>query len=495
MSKNKHVEPRTLKGFNDQLPEDVIARIEVVGAIEKVFRRFGFIPLETPALEHLDVLLGTGGDQTNKELFRLESPEGDEIALRFDHTVPFARLLAQYPDKLKTPFRRYAIGPVWRADKPGPGRFRQFTQFDIDIAGSNVIACDAEIVAVTCEAMQSIGLSRFTVLVNNRKLIDALLESTGIKEEAKHKHILRVIDKLQKVGVDNVRLELGPGRVDESGDPIPGVNLKDEAIDAVLTFIAVKGDSRSDVVDHVESALPDSQLAKTAVAEMRELDECLIALGVSEEHGKFDPSLARGLDYYTGPVFEVALSDAPEFGSVGGGGRYDGLVQRFMNRPIPCTGISVGLDRLLAALAHLEIQPRRGTLTDVLVVTMGKVPKSETLKIAQELRSTIIIDNTGRKRNINTEAFLASKKKMGMGNQLSHADHYAIPVAVIIGEDELANGQVSVKDLMAGKEQREGIEDRDEYRQAGKAGQVTVERAEMIKTVAALLDAKLADES
>ena len=479
MAGNKNlVDPVTLKGFQDFLPEDLIPRKRLIQKIEQVFEQFGFAPLDTPALEYLDVLLGTGGENTNKELFRLESPEGEAIALRFDLTVPFARLLAQYPDRLKPPFRRYAIGPVWRADKPGIGRFRQFVQCDIDVAGAATVAVDAEVIAVMCAVMTALGVPEFTVLVNNRKLIDALLGSCGITELARQKHVLRVVDKLAKVGLDNVRRELGPGRIDESGDPIPGVQLTGETIDKILGFVALSAPTRRTMIDQCAANLPDSPQTQEALAEMRELADALDALGVLEQQACFDPSLARGLDYYTGPVFEMILPNAREFGSVMGGGRYDGLVERFANRPTPCTGMSVGLDRLLAALNYLGLAVSEKTPVQALVVTIGNVPKAETLRLASELRAA----------GIRTECFFASKKKMQMGNQLAHADHYGIPVAVIVGEDELAQGVVSVKDLRAGKEQRANIEDREAYREAGKTGQVTVPRSSMTATVKELLD-------
>ncbi|MBI2423567.1 MAG: histidine--tRNA ligase [Candidatus Hydrogenedentes bacterium] len=472
-SESNRVEPRILKGFQDLLPAQLLPRKEVISRIERIFQRYGFSPLESPALEYLDILLGPGGEGANKELFRLQSPEEEDIALRFDLTVPFARMMAQYPDRLKPPFRRYAIGPVWRADKPGPGRFRQFTQFDIDVAGSPVVSVDAEIIAIMCAIMAELAVPDYCVLINNRKVIDALLEDCGIVSLDQQKHVLRVIDKLAKVGEENVRLELGPGRVDESGDPIPGVQLSPPVIDRILQYVAITGASRAEVLDRLRSFLPQSPHAHEALEELEEIDAALQALDISETHARFDPSLARGLDYYTGPVFEMILPTAPQFGSVMAGGRYNQLVERFKAQPMPCTGMSVGLDRLLAALDCLGQVQAAATPTQVLVVTMGKVPRNETLRLAQELR------NAG----FNTETYLASKKKMQMGNQLSHADHYQIPVAVIIGEDELARGEVSVKDLREGKEAREDIEDREAYRQAGKAGQVTVARSVLIETV------------
>lgn len=465
------VEARTLKGCQDLLPEDMIPRKKVIRAIEEVFEKYGFLPIETPALEHLDTLLGAGGEETNKELFRLESPEGEAIALRFDMTVPFARLLAQYPDKLKTPFRRYACGPVWRGDKPGPGRFRQFTQFDIDAAGSESVAVDAEIIAIMSEVMQAVGVDDFSVLVNNRKVVDALLYGHNVRCPARHRHVLRVVDKLAKVGLENVRLELGEGRIDESGDPIPGVKLDAETIDGLLAFLAIQADTRRGVVDAMAAALPPSEQTTVALGEMEMLAACLDALGIDERHALFSPSLARGLDYYTGPVFETILPNAPEFGSVMGGGRYNQLVARFLDEPIPCTGMSVGLDRLVAALRHLGALSSAKTNVQALIMTLGNVPVAEAMRTAAELRQ----------HGIRAEVYFGSKRSLKA--QLSHADRFEIPVAVILGEDELAQGMISIKDLAAGKQQRAAIADHDAYRQAGKTAQITIPRAQLVATV------------
>jgi len=471
----RFVEPRTLRGFQDLLPQDFIPRKAVIAVIEAIYEKYGYLPLDTPAVEHLETLLGTGGDETNKELFTLETPEGEPVALRYDLTVGFARLLAQYPDRLKVPFRRYASGPVWRVNKPGPGRFRQFTQLDIDAAGSENVALDAEIIAIMCEILTTLGVEGYEVTVNTRRLMDAVLEGCGIPEQDRQKHVLRVVDKLAKVGVDNVRLELGPGRIDESGDPIPGVGLTRQAVEKILEFIAVKADTRAGVVEKLRGILPPGEAADSALRELEELAEDLDALGLPERHVKFDPSLARGLDYYTGPVFEAVLTDTPEFGSVMGGGRYNQLVSRFLDQNIPCTGMAVGLDRLTSALAHLGLIPTVKTTVQVLVVTMGRVPARETLKVAAELRAT----------GIRTEAFFGPK--MNLKSQLSHADRNQIPVAVILGEDEVARGQVAVKDLLAGKKERADITDHAAYRQAGRVSQVTVARQDMVETVRGIL--------
>jgi histidyl-tRNA synthetase len=327
-----------------------------------------------------------------------------------------------------------------------------------------------------CEILGALGADNFEVLVNTRRLMDAVLEGCGIVEQERQKHVLRVVDKLAKVGVDNVRLELGPGRIDESGDPIAGVGLTAETVDSILSFIAVKAETRRGVVDKLRDVLPAGEAAESALRELDELAGDLEALGLSERHVKFDPSLARGLDYYTGPVFEAVLTDAPEFGSVMGGGRYNQLVSRFLDQNIPCTGMAVGLDRLTSALTRLGLIPKVKTTVQVLVVTMGKVPARETLKVAAELRAA----------GIRTEAFFGPK--MNLKNQLSHADRNQIPVAVILGEDEIARGEVSIKDLLAGKKGREDISDHAAYRQAGRVSQVTVARGAMLDSVRQMLE-------
>lgn len=470
------VEPRTLRGFIDYLPERALARLRLLDAIRPVVERYGFAPVETPIVEHLETLVGAGGEESNKELFRFESPEEEPIALRFDLTVPFARLLAQYPEELKLPFRRYAFGPVFRADKPGPGRFRQFTQFDMDAAGSGEVAVDAEICAVLCEALTALGVGRFRLEINSRRLVDAMLHDAGITEVERQKHVLRVVDKLAKVGLHNVRLELAQGRIDESGDPIRGVGLEPDQIERIVAFLALGGDSRRAVLASIDSFLKPSSLRDEALAEMQELAACLDVLGLDDAAVPFVPSLARGLDYYTGPVFEMKLPDAPQFGTVAAGGRYDGLVQRFSPNQVSATGASFGVDRLLAAIESLAGVPPRRTTTQVLITVFRGVAREEYLRMASELR----------RAGFGTEVFFG-KKKASLTDQLSHANALGIPVAVIAGGDELARGEVAVKDLRAGAAARAGIEDHEAYREAGKSGQVTIARTDLIRHIAGLL--------
>lgn len=476
------VDPRTLKGFRDYLPQEMILRNRVIDKIRRVYEGFGFLPIDTPVLEHLTTLIGTGGEAINKELFRLNSPEGEPVAMRFDLTVPFARIVAQYPNQIKLPFRRYHIGPVFRADKPGPGRLRQFTQFDIDAAGSDCIAVDAEIIAAMCEVMRALGLKNtarhadYQIRVNDRRLMDALLNGCMIREVDVQKHVLRVIDKLQKVGLQSVQQELAEGRVDESGDPIPGVGLSKPTIDLITQFVSAKGNSRRDVVAALSELLPDSEASCHAIEAMYTLDTALKSLGISESEAVFDPRLTRGLDYYTGPVFEAFLCGAPSFGSVMGGGRYDRLVERFLDRTIPGTGVSIGLERLIDGLVEIGKAETCPTTTKVIVLSTKDVPVSEPLSVARELR------NAG----FATDVYVGTADT-SMRDQFSYANAMNIPIAVILGPSEIESGFLSVKDLYEGREQRAGTENRDQYKKGSRIGQLSVPRADLVKTVKALV--------
>ena len=470
------VRPQTLKGFQDLLPQDAILQNHVVGKAREVLERFGFLPIDTPALESLSVLTGTGGEETNKEIFSLESPEAEPIALRFDLTVPFARYLAQYRDELKLPFRRYHFGAAWRADKPGPGRFRQFSQLDFDAAGSASMAVDAEIVQVMCEVLDAVGVEGYVVTANHRKLVDALLLGCGIADEGQHKHVLRVVDKLAKVGIDNVVKELGEGRIDESGDPIRGVGLDAASIGAIERFLAVTGDSRAAVLDGVRAMLPAGDATSQAVGETQAFLDALDQLGVAEARVQLTPSLARGLDYYTGPVYEAILPAAPRFGSLAGGGRYDGLVSRFGGDEIPATGGSIGISRFLAILEEIGAVEPMTTTTEVLVTVMDADLMPHYLSIAADLR----------RAGVNTEVYFGGPTDR-FRDQMSLANRRGLRLAIILGGDEAEAGTVAIKDLQAGKAGRQEVADRQQYVKLGKTGQVTVPRDQCVHTVLQLL--------
>lgn len=476
------VPAQTLKGYRDILPEELIFQNAMIEKIRRVLELYGFLPLDTPCVEYLATLTGTGGEETEKDIIRFKSREGEDVGLRFDLTVPFARLLAQYPEQLRLPFRRYQLAPVFRNDKPGEGRYRQFRQFDFDAAGSESIAVDAEIVAVICEILKIVGLDnggqshQFQVRVNNRKILELIMRAAGLPDFETQRRALRVIDKLLKIGEQNVRRELGRGRIDESGDTIRGVGLSESAIDKIMRLILITAPTRVGIIDalaHELAALSDSG---AVLDEMREFDRCLAAQDVSEKDVVFYPSLARGLDYYTGPIFEAYVLDAPDVGAIIGGGRYDQLVDRFLEKKIPATGASFGLDRFTAALKRLGKAPTLATITQVLIVSMAGVPPSHLLKIADMLRA----------EDISTEVYFG-EARVRLSDQLSAANLRGVPVAVIIGPDEVQASKASVKDLQTGLSSRAGIEDRDAFRKAGKAGQVTVDLADLAATVKSIL--------
>ncbi|MCX8063923.1 MAG: histidine--tRNA ligase [Candidatus Hydrogenedentes bacterium] len=478
MNKNT-VEPRLLKGFQDSLPPKSQIKQQIKSKISQIFENYGFVYIETPAIEPTEILLGPGGENIEKEIFYFNTPEGENVCLRFDHTVPFARLIAQYPEVIKLPFKRYTIGPVWRADKPGLGRYREFIQMDADIAGTNDLSADAEIVSIMVDTMNSLGFKGFQVLINNRKLIDALLIQHSITDIMKQKHIMRVIDKLPKVGIENVKKELGEGRIDESGDPIKGVGLPREVIERIISFITITGDTRKEIISHVEKFFKGDPEAENSIKEMKDLDEYLEALGISDSVAVYSLSLTRGLDYYSGPVFETVLLQAKQVGSVIGGGRYDSLVSRFIEKPVPCTGMSIGLDRLISAMEQMNlIQPNQYYPYEVIIARIGNVPMKQALELAKVLREA----------GIKTSVYMGNKPRPPLKDQLSLADHYNIPVAVIIGEEELNRGEVCIKDLYYGEKAREGITNREEYRGAGRVSQLTVPKEKVVDTVKEMLN-------
>jgi len=476
------VPAQTLKGYRDILPEEMIFQNQLIEEVRQVLERYGFVPLDTPCVEYLTTLIGTGGEETDKDIIRFKSREKEDVGLRFDLTVPFARLLAQYPEQLRLPFRRYQLAPVFRNDKPGEGRYRQFRQFDFDAAGSESIAVDAEIVAVMCDLLKAVGLrnqpdsQQFQVKVNSRKVLELILTTANVHDNETQKRVLRVVDKLLKIGIENVRKELGQGRKDESGDEIRGVGLPEDTINRILRPIIAEGSSRAQVIDALAQSFPQNAQSEHVLGEMRELDRCLQAMDIAEYDAVFYPSLARGLDYYTGPIFEAYLVQAPEIGAVIGGGRYDQLVDRFLEKKIPATGASFGLDRFTAALKRLDTMESSATITQALILSMAGVPSSHLLKVATSLR----------RAGIQAEVYFGESGSR-LSDQLSMANLRQIPVAVIIGPDEYQTNKASVKDLRAGLSSRAGIEDREAFRKAGKAGQISVDLDQLPATVKSML--------
>lgn len=473
---SERVTPQLHKGLRDLLPEEMIARQRMIADMSAVCERFGFVPLATPAIERMDVLTGSdAGDEAAGSIFRVDAPEDDVLGLRFDLTVPLARVVAQYQD-LSRPFRRYQTAPVWRADKPdmNRGRFREFTQFDIDAVGVPSESADVEIMAVGCELLGALGLADaggFTLRFSSRRILDLLLPLAGI-DRSRGRDVFRVLDKLDKIGPEKVRLELTRGYTDDSGDRIEGLGFESAQVDQIERFLAIKDDTRAGVLSKLRELMSPIQGASDEIDSVGRISEHLAEIGYDESRVVLDLSIARGLAYYTGPVFEAVLNDAPQFGSVFGGGRYDGLVQRFLGERIPAVGASVGVDRLLSALVHLGKVELRSSTARVLVTTMDKTLESDYLDIAFELR----------RAGIATELFLGAQK---FRKQLSQADKKGYDLAVLMGSNEKEQGVVTVKDLIRGRATAEDVEREAWLRD--RPAQVEVPRAELVRTVKRML--------
>ncbi len=446
----------------------MLARQEMVDTIRRVYELYGFVPLNTPAIEYLDILSGTAGQETQQSLFLVTNPEQEELGLRFDLTVPLARVIAQYPD-LPRPFRRYQVSSVWRADKPDKGRFREFTQFDLDSVGTESEIADTEILAAMCDTLSALQIKRYLVRFSSRAVLNRLLDFGGIAQE-RSVDVFRVLDKLDKVGIEKVRLELMQGYKDESGDFIRGLGLAQEPVDRIERFLAIKGDSRKDVLQHIRDLFG----ASAQIEGVERISNHLYALGYGDDRVAIDLSIARGLAYYTGPVFEAVLLDAPQFGSVFGGGRYDNLVMRFLGERIPAVGASIGVDRLLAALTYLGSIGKNKSTARVLITNMDAALTDDYLAMTWELR----------RAGIPTELYIGTAKRVGL--QLKYADQYEIPLAILYGTNEKNAGEVTVKNMAAGRAKSAKLGDRNAWL-AERPGQTTVPRAQLIDAVRRLL--------
>ena len=444
------VEPRLARGLRDLLPEQMLARQRMIDSIRGVYELYGFVPLTTPAIEYLDVLRGSAaGQEAQQSIFLVESPEKESLGLRFDLTVPLARVVAQYRE-LPRPFRRYQVSPVWRADKPDKGRFREFTQFDLDSVGVVSEVADTEIIAGMCDALRALDVGGFRVRFSSRGLLNSLLTFAGLPPTM-GADVFRVLDKLDKVGLEKVRRELTEGYVDSSGDPIRGVGLSNDQVDRIERFLAIRADDRREVLLKLRETLAGVTGAEQEIDLVERISSHLYALGYGDDEVALDLSIARGLAYYTGPVFEAILLDAPQFGSVFGGGRYDDLVMRFLGEKVPATGASIGVDRLLAALVHLGKAGQKKSTAQVLVINMDPGLIDEYLAITFALR----------RAGIPTELYLGMEKSLG--KQLKYADQSGIPVSLIFGSSEKERGVVTLKDMEMGRRRAQKLDSREEW--------------------------------
>ena len=481
----------TPKGFRDYFGQEVTQRTEMLRTIADVYHRYGFDALESSAVETVEALgkFLPDVDRPNEGVFAWqefdEGGNGDWMALRYDLTAPLARVYAQHRNDLPTPYRRYAMGPVWRNEKPGPGRYRQFYQCDADTVGTASMAADAEICAMLADTLEEVGIPRgdYLIRVNNRKVLNGVLEAMALGGEAAARDdVLRTIDKFDKVGEQGVRELLTKGRLDASGAFIDGVGLSNDQAEPVIAFLTSKAADAAGTLANLRAAVGDSKIGADGINELEQIGELLAGLGYGPDRIVIDPSVVRGLGYYTGPVYEAELTfeifdekgRKRQFGSVAGGGRYDDLVKRFTGQEVPATGISIGVDRLLAALREKGRISARET-GPVVVTVMDRDRMADYQAMVAELR------NAG----IRAEVYLGNPKNFG--NQLKYADKRNSPVAVIEGGDEKANGVVQIKDLILGAKIAESAT-LEEWKE--RPSQFEVPRGELVAKVREILDSQ-----
>ena len=423
-SKRDLIQPRTLKGFRDTLPESMHAREWLLDTARRVFRSYGFAGIDTPALEYEEILTGKGGDESDKQMYAFEDNGGRRVAMRFDLTVPLARFVAQHENELGTPFKRYHVGPVWRGENTQRGRYREFYQCDFDTVGTESIAADCESAMVIHDLLDAVAGGEFTVSVNNRRLLSGYLEGLGLSERSAP--TLRALDKLDKIGAEKVAEELRRE-----------AQATDAEVEGVLALSEISG-SREEVLSALAPLVQGSELGERGLEELREVSAALGAAGISESRVVFDPKTARGLDYYTGTVFETRLSDLSDIGSVCSGGRYDELAGLYTKSHLPGIGASLGVDRILTALEELGRIERRSTPAQVFVPYFAKDRLADYFGLAAGLR----------KAGLAVEVYPEPRK---LGAQLKFADRRGHEVAVIVGDSEWESGVYQLKHLATGE--------------------------------------------
>lgn len=419
------IKPQTLKGFRDFLPEAMLAREHLMEIARRVYRSYGFLPIDTPALEYSEILLGKGGEESDKQLFRFIDQGDRDVAMRFDLTVPFARFAAQNIGVLGTPFKRYHIGTVWRAEKPQKGRFREFMQCDFDTIGTEANASDIETLLVIHDLMEALGFSGFTIRVNHRQLLNGLLEKLGLAE--KSVGVLRALDKLPKIGAGKVIEEM-----------TQAVGVPEPSARQVLDFAGLTG-SADDILSQVGRLVSGNARGEEGVARLSELFGVCRTAGIDPRKLALDVSIARGLDYYTGTIYETFLSDLPGIGSVCSGGRYDNLAGLFTKEKLPGVGASLGLDRLLAAMEELGLVEHVTQSAQVMIAMFDESRLGEYMRLSRSLRRS----------GIATEVYPMPRK---LQKQLQYANRKRFRAAVIAGSNEFERGVWTVKDLETGQQ-------------------------------------------
>jgi len=414
------IQPRTLSGFRDFLPASMIPRERLMETARNVYRSYGFNPIDTPALEYLDILLGKGSEETDRQLYQFEDNGGRKVGMRFDLTVPLARFAAQHIGELGTPFKRYHIATVWRGERPQRGRYREFMQCDFDTIGTLSVVADIETVLVIHDLMLAIGLDRFTIRINNRQVLSGLLEKLGLLARAGD--ILRCLDKLGKIGADKVAAEM-----------VQVAGTTEQQAREVLQLARIGGSSEA-ILSQLESLVSGSETGLNGVQTLSEVMRGVAAAGVPTHRIQLDVSIARGLDYYTGTIVETFLDDLPAIGSVCSGGRYDNLAEVYTKQKLPGIGASLGLDRLLAALQELQLVDKVNTFATVFIPFFDKDRLDDYLQLSAQLRQG----------GLQVELYPEPRK---IGQQLKYASHRGFRVAVIVGEQEFESETCQVKDL------------------------------------------------
>jgi histidyl-tRNA synthetase len=424
------IKPRLPKGFRDFLPEAMLKRDYVINTIREVFHLYGFEPLQTPVLELRETLFGKYGEDAEQLIFEAQHGRSDKdpLAMRYDLTVPLARVVAQYENEIKLPFKRYQISPVWRGERPQRGRYREFYQCDADIVGVANMAADAELISLTVAVLRRLGFPAFTVKINNRKLLTGMGQYSGVPDE-QLPDLYRSVDKFDNIGADGVKKELV-----ERG-------INDDAVNRMLTLLQARGTGIENL-DNVEDVMNHFPAAMAGIRELREMAEHMDHLGVSPEFYEFDFTTVRGLGYYTGPIFETILK-GETIGSISGGGRYDALIGMFRRESLPTTGVSLGIERIIDLMDDMNLYPAHisGTVVQILVTIFSDDTRTASTKFAAELR------NAG----INTELYM-DDGKFKLGKQFTHADKKRIPLVATLGADEIAQGIVKIKRLSDGVE-------------------------------------------
>lgn len=521
--KPQKLKARLPRGFVDREAHDIRAVNEMTAKIREVYERYGFDPVETPLFEYTDALgkFLPDSDRPNEGVFSLQDDDDQWMSLRYDLTAPLARHVAENFNEIQLPYRTYRAGYVFRNEKPGPGRFRQFMQFDADSVGAPGVAADAEMCMMMADTLEALGIKRgdYVIRVNNRKVLDGLMEAIGLGGEenaARRLNVLRAMDKADKFPLREIRKLLTTGRWDGGeegkGDFTKGAGLSDEATNAILKLLGTFDDQFADILGDMQdiqfkdlfgSAFSINSTFKTGADELYQIYKIVSLSGYEYNRIKIDPSVVRGLEYYTGPVYEAELTfdvtnekgEKVVFGSVGGGGRYDGLVSRFMGQPVPATGFSIGVSRLMTALKNLGKLGTNESTAPILVTVMDGEHLSDYMRLTKLLRDGLNpVDENNRPigPTIPVEMYQGNWKKFG--NQLKYADRRGSPIAIIQGGDERAQGVVQIKDLIEGKRLSGEITDNTEWREA-RVAQEVVPEAELVAKVKEILAAQAEDRA